>query len=448
MIVLISFIIIFFMLLVLYELFFSGYEVLMLDLLSVIAILFGVYVVISKNPIMSVLFLIGLFGGIACYLIFTGITFIGLSYLLVYVGAVSILFLFILMLINVRISELLIENLNSIPLAILLGYFFFIFVNNASPFSIFDQEKNIFYAPFENNDWFSGLYKASSNNWLGVLLDVFHISALGNVLYGIYSIWLIITSIILLLAMVGSIVITIKAPENKSFIASITLIGVNEDISEQVTCSLIDNQLYLFVTENNLISYMITNIPMLFGCIFFIGCMFLFLSENVYRYIISIPWEKLSSYVLYFHLIGQISAMMIGIYSGMDGDYAIALLSDSNGGTGGPSDGSPDGGNGAGPSNSSGGPSGGNGEDPSNSNGGNSNGQNNGTGAGNAASNNERIANCTHDFWQFPGDRNMTCDFGPTDANGNNHAASPNYEFVYVCDRCRATCCQNCVDPS
>jgi NADH-ubiquinone oxidoreductase chain 6 len=140
------------MLLVLYELFFSGYEVLMLDLLSVIAILFGVYVVISKNPIMSVLFLIGLFGGIACYLIFTGITFIGLSYLLVYVGAVSILFLFILMLINVRISELLIENLNSIPLAILLGYFFFIFVNNASPFSIFDQEKNIFYAPFENND--------------------------------------------------------------------------------------------------------------------------------------------------------------------------------------------------------------------------------------------------------------------------------------------------------
>jgi NADH-ubiquinone oxidoreductase chain 6 len=52
-----------------------------------------------------------------------GINFIGLSYLLVYVGAVSILFLFILMLINVRISELVTNNSNSIPLAILITIF-------------------------------------------------------------------------------------------------------------------------------------------------------------------------------------------------------------------------------------------------------------------------------------------------------------------------------------
>jgi NADH-ubiquinone oxidoreductase chain 6 len=116
---------------------FVGYRVEMLDLLSVVAILFGIYIIISKNPIVSVLFLIGLFVSIACYLIFTGITFIGLAYLLIYVGAVSILFLFIVMLINVRVSELLIENLNSIPLAILLGYFFFYFVKNASQ----DNEK-------------------------------------------------------------------------------------------------------------------------------------------------------------------------------------------------------------------------------------------------------------------------------------------------------------------
>jgi NADH-ubiquinone oxidoreductase chain 6 len=53
-----------------------------------------------------------------------GINFIGLSYLLVYVGAVSILFLFILMLINIRISELVTNNSNSIPLAIMIGIFF------------------------------------------------------------------------------------------------------------------------------------------------------------------------------------------------------------------------------------------------------------------------------------------------------------------------------------
>src|SRR5881275_1341541 len=102
------------------EMIFTGYNVYSLDLLYIIAILLGILVIISKNPIVSVLFLIGLFLSISAYLILTGLNFIGLSYLLVYIGAVSILFLFILMLINVRISELLSNTSNSIPLAILI----------------------------------------------------------------------------------------------------------------------------------------------------------------------------------------------------------------------------------------------------------------------------------------------------------------------------------------
>jgi NADH-ubiquinone oxidoreductase chain 6 len=113
---------------------FNGYSVYSLNLLYIIAILLGISVIISKNPIVSVLFLIGLFLSIAGYLIFTGLNFIGLSYLLVYIGAVSILFLFIVMLINVRISEVLIDSINSIPLAILLGSFFNYFVNHVLPY--------------------------------------------------------------------------------------------------------------------------------------------------------------------------------------------------------------------------------------------------------------------------------------------------------------------------
>jgi NADH-ubiquinone oxidoreductase chain 6 len=93
-------------------------------LISVVSILCGIFVIISKNPIVSVLFLIGLFLTISLYLILLGINFIGLSYLLVYVGAVSILFLFILMLINIRVSELITDSNNSIPLAILVSLFF------------------------------------------------------------------------------------------------------------------------------------------------------------------------------------------------------------------------------------------------------------------------------------------------------------------------------------
>jgi NADH-ubiquinone oxidoreductase chain 6 len=124
------------MLYVVNEMTFSGYNVYSLDILYLVAILLGIFVIISKNPIVSVLFLIGLFLCISVYLILTGLNFIGLSYLLVYIGAVSILFLFILMLINVRISELLIDSINSIPLAILVGSFFNYFVNNILPYMV------------------------------------------------------------------------------------------------------------------------------------------------------------------------------------------------------------------------------------------------------------------------------------------------------------------------
>jgi NADH-ubiquinone oxidoreductase chain 6 len=102
----------------------TGHIVESLDALSIIAILFGIVVIIIKNPIGSLISLIGLFGAIAVYLILIGLTFIGFSYLIVYIGAVSILFLFILMLINVRSSELQSNNSNSIPLALFVSIFF------------------------------------------------------------------------------------------------------------------------------------------------------------------------------------------------------------------------------------------------------------------------------------------------------------------------------------
>jgi NADH-ubiquinone oxidoreductase chain 6 len=105
---------------ILNEIITNGMNHYVLNIISLISISFGILVIVSKNPIVSVLFLIGLFISIAGYLMMLGINFIGLSYLLVYVGAVSILFIFILMLINVRISELVTENNNSVPLAIII----------------------------------------------------------------------------------------------------------------------------------------------------------------------------------------------------------------------------------------------------------------------------------------------------------------------------------------
>ena len=210
---------------ILNETFTNGYHTGVLDFISLVCVLSGVLVIVSKNPIVSVLFLIGLFLSISCYLIILGMNFIGLSYLLVYVGAVSILFLFILMLINIRISELLSETSNSIPLAILIILAFYYPVYMLLPYSVSLYIQDTLNGTWYNNynytiNKLSALKDISPNNseisyvtskiWDGNLSETSHITTIGNILYSSYSIWLILTSIILLLAMVGAIVITIK----------------------------------------------------------------------------------------------------------------------------------------------------------------------------------------------------------------------------------------------
>jgi NADH-ubiquinone oxidoreductase chain 6 len=120
----------------LYETITNNYSLEFLNILSIFTIISGIYVIISKNPIVSVLFLIGLFAGISTYLIFIGLSFIGLSYLIIYIGAVSILFLFILMLIDIRISELQNNNNNSLLLAIIITIIFSYNIFQILPYSI------------------------------------------------------------------------------------------------------------------------------------------------------------------------------------------------------------------------------------------------------------------------------------------------------------------------
>lgn len=77
--------------------------IILLEYLSVISAL---SVIFSSNAIVSIIYLISLYINVSIYLYFTGLGVMGLLYILVYVGAIAILFLFILSLINLKISEL------------------------------------------------------------------------------------------------------------------------------------------------------------------------------------------------------------------------------------------------------------------------------------------------------------------------------------------------------
>ena len=201
-------------LVVVYEHFSNGYFIEILNLISLLSILSSIYVIITKNPVISVLYLIGLFLGISLYLIILGISFIGLAYLIVYIGAVSILFLFILMLINIRTSELQNDNNNSLSLIITVIFLFYyifykvLFNNNTNISMIFNYFEDMYLNSGVSDN--NSLLFVSSQTWDGFLVQTDHITSIGNVMYTYNNIWLIMASFILLLAMVGSIVITIK----------------------------------------------------------------------------------------------------------------------------------------------------------------------------------------------------------------------------------------------
>lgn len=192
--------------------------------------MFGISVIVVKNPVFSVLFLIGLFVTISIYLELLGLTFMGLSYLLIYVGAVSILFLFILMLLNIRISELITEGKNSIPLAIIIVlylsfsfdlvmpyciYVFSLISNSLYYFifrilSIFTFKSSNIHTIFTSHFSSDVLGNVDYLGWDNSIVYNSHITSIGNILYGDLLILLIVLSFILLLAMVGAILVTIK----------------------------------------------------------------------------------------------------------------------------------------------------------------------------------------------------------------------------------------------
>lgn len=114
----------------------------LLDVLAFGAVVSGILVITSNNPVISVLFLISVFLNVAGYLVLLGVAYLGLVYIIVYVGAIAILFLFVVMMLNIRLVELLDtgkEYTKSLPLGTLLGSLFFFELLSITPVSYKDS---------------------------------------------------------------------------------------------------------------------------------------------------------------------------------------------------------------------------------------------------------------------------------------------------------------------
>src|SRR6266403_6201934 len=78
----------------------------LIDILAFATLLSSVLVITSKNPVIAVIFLISVFVNAAGFLILLGVGFIGISYIILYVGAITVLFLFVIMMFNIKLSDI------------------------------------------------------------------------------------------------------------------------------------------------------------------------------------------------------------------------------------------------------------------------------------------------------------------------------------------------------
>jgi NADH-ubiquinone oxidoreductase chain 6 len=112
-----------------------------IDSLAFTILLSSLLVITSKNPVISVVYLISVFVSAAGYLILTGVNFIGISYLLIYVGAITVLFLFVIMLLNINLEEITEvgnQYTKNIPLAFTIAFVFVYEIFNIFPFTFND----------------------------------------------------------------------------------------------------------------------------------------------------------------------------------------------------------------------------------------------------------------------------------------------------------------------
>ena len=167
-------------------------------LFSIIAVISAIMVTASKNTVHSVFFLILDFISISCLFIMIGAEFLGMIMLIVYVGAVAVLFLFVVMMLNVAqqknewfISE---ENSAHIPVGLVISTIIF--------FELIIVIGGWKYKP--------DLFNSSNSN---VLNKVSNTHSLGQILYTDYIYVFQISGMILLIAMIGAIVLTFRQRE-------------------------------------------------------------------------------------------------------------------------------------------------------------------------------------------------------------------------------------------
>nr|YP_009647060.1 NADH dehydrogenase subunit 6 [Chloropicon mariensis]QBX98706.1 NADH dehydrogenase subunit 6 [Chloropicon mariensis] len=175
---------------------------LFLGLFASFAIGAAIMVIRANNPVYSVLYLILVFVNTSGILILQGLDFFAMIFLVVYVGAIAVLFLFVVMMLNVKVEEKEESILRYLPVGGGIGLIFFLEV-------ILALDKDFVPLGYLNTHVKDSPLIPTYMHWGEALVQKTGIEAIGQVIYTYYFYYFFLASFILLVAMIGAILLTL-----------------------------------------------------------------------------------------------------------------------------------------------------------------------------------------------------------------------------------------------
>ena len=162
-------------------------------LLAISLLTGGLLTVMARNPVHSVLWLILAFLSAAVFFVLIGAEFVAMLLIIVYVGAVAVLFLFVVMMLDIDFAALKAEMARYLPLGALIGV-------------VLLMQLGLAFGVWE----FSDGVDTRLGNPIPPLEQAHNTQALGLILYDRYILLFQLSGLILLVAMVGAIVLTLR----------------------------------------------------------------------------------------------------------------------------------------------------------------------------------------------------------------------------------------------
>ena len=165
-------------------------------LFSIFLVISAFMVVVAQHPVFSLLFLVASFIFSAFLLFLLECEFLALLFLVVYVGAIAILFLFSIMMLESKLKKKKKNSTKYVPVGFVFSLFLLIF---------FFREISIH---FKNNYNSNYLYLNTYQNWYDLIDSINDVEIYGQVLYSYYVLQFLISGLILLLILIGVVYLT------------------------------------------------------------------------------------------------------------------------------------------------------------------------------------------------------------------------------------------------